>query len=105
MKNKNEKNRIIGNLYHLCVIKSSLYLHYILLIFWGFGHCYVCSNHILVFNLFYSGKSFLEYIDELPSMSRAVDGPLRVPLSERYKVCTVCYFRKHYCTALFFTTC
>lgn len=33
----------------------------------------------------FSGKSFLEYIDELPSMSRAVDGPLRVPLSERYK--------------------
>lgn len=33
----------------------------------------------------YSGKSFLEYIDELPSLTRAIDGPLRIPLSERYK--------------------
>ena len=33
-----------------------------------------------------SGKSFLEYIDELPSLTRSVDGPLRIPISERYKV-------------------
>ncbi|XP_078347678.1 eukaryotic peptide chain release factor GTP-binding subunit ERF3A-like isoform X2 [Oculina patagonica] len=33
----------------------------------------------------YSGKAFLEYIDELPSLSRSPDGPLRIPLSERYK--------------------
>lgn len=33
----------------------------------------------------YSGKAFLEYIDELPSLTRAINGPLRIPLSERYK--------------------
>ncbi|RMX52686.1 hypothetical protein pdam_00004235 [Pocillopora damicornis] len=33
----------------------------------------------------FSGKSFLEYIDELPSLTRSVDGPLRIPISERYK--------------------
>lgn len=33
----------------------------------------------------FSGKSFLEYIDELPSLTRSTDGPLRVPISERYK--------------------
>ena len=33
-----------------------------------------------------SGKSFLDYIDELPSLSRSVDGPVRVPISDKYKV-------------------
>ncbi|KAJ7340250.1 Eukaryotic peptide chain release factor GTP-binding subunit ERF3A [Desmophyllum pertusum] len=33
----------------------------------------------------FSGKSFLEYIDALPSLTRSIDGPLRVPISERYK--------------------
>ena len=36
-----------------------------------------------------SGKSFLEYIDELPSLTRSIDGPLRIPISERYKVRTI----------------
>lgn len=36
--------------------------------------------------LFDSGKPFLTYIDELPSLQRSVDGPVRIPISEKYKV-------------------
>jgi len=33
----------------------------------------------------YRGPAFIPYIDELPSFSRTVEGPLRMPIIERYK--------------------
>jgi peptide chain release factor subunit 3 len=33
----------------------------------------------------YRGPSLLEYLDSLPSFSRKTDGPLRIPISDRYK--------------------
>ncbi|GAB6020404.1 Eukaryotic peptide chain release factor GTP-binding subunit ERF3A [Chamberlinius hualienensis] len=33
----------------------------------------------------FRGPAFIPYIDELPSFSRTVEGPLRVPIIERYK--------------------
>lgn len=33
----------------------------------------------------YSGPPFIEYIDELPSLRRSSDGPLRMPVTDKYK--------------------
>ncbi|KXJ26621.1 eukaryotic peptide chain release factor GTP-binding subunit ERF3A [Exaiptasia diaphana] len=33
----------------------------------------------------YSGKPFLTYIDELPSLGRSVDGPVRIPVADKYR--------------------
>ena len=32
------------------------------------------------------GPTFIEYLDGLPSFNRSIDGPLRMPIVERYKV-------------------
>ncbi|CAF1396771.1 unnamed protein product [Rotaria sordida] len=33
----------------------------------------------------YKGPTFIEYLDSLPSFNRNIDGPLRMPIVERYK--------------------
>ncbi|XP_031562231.1 eukaryotic peptide chain release factor GTP-binding subunit ERF3A-like [Actinia tenebrosa] len=33
----------------------------------------------------YSGKPFLTYIDELPTLDRSVDGPVRLPIADKYR--------------------
>ncbi|EDO48034.1 predicted protein, partial [Nematostella vectensis] len=33
----------------------------------------------------YSGKPFLKYIDQLPSLTRSVDGPVRLPIADKYR--------------------
>ncbi|KAM7535702.1 hypothetical protein Aperf_G00000088999 [Anoplocephala perfoliata] len=33
----------------------------------------------------YKGPTLLDYLDGLPSLSRCVDGPLRIPISDRFK--------------------
>ncbi|CAF3077445.1 unnamed protein product [Rotaria sp. Silwood2] len=33
----------------------------------------------------YKGPTFIEYLDSLPSFNRNIDGPLRMPIIERYK--------------------
>ena len=38
-------------------------------------------------NLLFRGPTFIEYLDSLPSFNRSIDGPLRMPIIERYKVC------------------
>lgn len=34
----------------------------------------------------YRGPCFIEYIDSLPSISRAKDGPVRIPIVDKYSV-------------------
>ena len=51
MTKTNVKNRVTGHFYHRCVIKSSRAL-FMLLVFVGFGHCCICSNHILCLTYF-----------------------------------------------------
>ncbi len=36
---------------------------------------------------------FIEYLDSLPSFNRSIDGPLRMPIVERYKVCFQDYWK------------
>uniref|UniRef100_A0A5K3FIS8 Tr-type G domain-containing protein n=2 Tax=Mesocestoides corti TaxID=53468 RepID=A0A5K3FIS8_MESCO len=33
----------------------------------------------------YNGPTFLEYLDQLPPLTRCTDGPLRIPISDRFK--------------------
>ncbi|CAF2619762.1 unnamed protein product [Rotaria sp. Silwood2] len=33
----------------------------------------------------YKGPTFIEYLDNIPSFNRSIDGPLRMPIVERYK--------------------
>lgn len=33
----------------------------------------------------YKGPTFIDYLDNLPSFNRSIDGPLRMPIVERYK--------------------
>lgn len=33
----------------------------------------------------YKGPAFIEYLDNIPSFNRSIDGPLRMPIVERYK--------------------
>jgi len=33
----------------------------------------------------YKGPNFIEYLDNIPSFNRSIDGPLRMPIVERYK--------------------
>jgi translation elongation factor EF-1alpha len=37
--------------------------------------------------MFFRGPNFIEYLDSLPSFNRSIDGPFRMPIVERYKVC------------------
>ena len=37
--------------------------------------------------LLFRGPTFIDYLDSLPSFNRSIDGPLRMPIIERYKVC------------------
>lgn len=39
------------------------------------GYCYVLS-----------GLPFIPYLDNLPNFSRSVDGPIRLPIVDKYKV-------------------
>jgi translation elongation factor EF-1alpha len=36
--------------------------------------------------LLFRGPTFIDYLDSLPSFNRSIDGPLRMPIIERYKV-------------------
>ena len=36
--------------------------------------------------LLFSGPALLEYLDKLPPMNRNEDGPVRLPVVDRYKV-------------------
>ncbi len=38
--------------------------------------------------MFFRGPNFIEYLDSLPSFNRSIDGPFRMPIVERYKVCS-----------------
>lgn len=38
--------------------------------------------------LLFRGPTFIEYLDGLPSFNRSIEGPLRMPIVERYKVCS-----------------
>jgi len=40
------------------------------------------SDHVLSW---YKGPTFIEHLDTLPSFNRSIDGPLRMPIVERYK--------------------
>jgi len=40
------------------------------------------SEHIVSW---YKGPTFIEYLDNIPSFNRSIDGPLRMPIVERYK--------------------
>lgn len=37
-------------------------------------------------DLLYRGPALIEYLDALPSMNRMAEGPVRVPVVDRYKV-------------------
>jgi translation elongation factor EF-1alpha len=37
----------------------------------------------------FRGPTFIEYLDSLPSFNRSIDGPFRMPIVERYKVCLI----------------
>lgn len=39
------------------------------------GYCYVLS-----------GLPFIPYLDNLPNFNRSVDGPIRLPIVDKYKV-------------------
>lgn len=41
--------------------------------------------YILVLIITYSGPSLLEYLDTMPVLNRKLDGPLIMPISEKYK--------------------
>lgn len=35
---------------------------------------------------FFSGLPFIPYLDNLPNFNRSVDGPIRLPIVDKYKV-------------------
>jgi translation elongation factor EF-1alpha len=39
--------------------------------------------------LLFRGPIFVEYLDSLPSLNRSIDGPLRILIVDRYKVCFI----------------
>ena len=46
------------------------------------------QNMLIIFMLFYfyRGSSLIDYLDNLPPMDRKSDGPLRLPIVDRFKV-------------------
>ena len=38
--------------------------------------------------LCFSGPSLIQYLDKLPAVSRNADAPVRLPIVDRYKVCS-----------------
>lgn len=43
-----------------------------------------------------SGPSLIQYLDTLPPMSRKDDGPVRLPIVDRYKASEVTFHLKYY---------
>lgn len=50
------------------------------------------SNHWLssLFLLVVRGLSLIQYLEKLPPVSRMADGPVRMPVVDRYRVCAHC---------------
>jgi peptide chain release factor subunit 3 len=45
----------------------------------------ISNVHVLMCLLCYSGKPLLEMLDTMPMMDRKINGPVMMPISEKYK--------------------
>ena len=46
---------------------------------------WTCDYHQTTCVLYFRGPSLIEYLDQLPSMNRDIEAPVRMPVVDRYK--------------------